>query len=60
MFFNSCCNAKKNFKNTETYKYFLGEVAVRPLEKRGNVTSIQLISYKSLQMKFLQMKSYNA
>ena len=22
MVFNSCCYTKKNFKNTETYKYF--------------------------------------
>ena len=22
MFFNSCCYMKKNFKDTETYKYF--------------------------------------
>ena len=46
MFFNSCFCTKKNFKNTETYKYFQGEGAVRPLGERANVTSIQLISYK--------------
>ena len=40
VFFNSCCYTKKNSKNTETLKYFSREGAVRPLGKRGNVTSI--------------------
>ena len=35
-----------NFKNTETYQNFQGERRQRPLQKRGNVTSIHPLSYK--------------
>ena len=45
-FVNSCSYTKNNFKNAATYKNFLGEEGVRPLGKRGSVTSIHLISYK--------------
>ena len=47
MFFNNYCYTKNKFKNTETYKYFQGEGAIRPLGKWGNVTLIHLINCKS-------------
>ena len=37
---------KENFKNNKAYQHFLGERAVRPPGKRGNVTLIHNMSYK--------------